>query len=513
MPKIRRALVSVSDKADVAWLARELSDMGVEVISTGGTYKLLRNDGINAIPVAEVTGFPEMLDGRVKTLHPMVHGGILADRSNPEHMRQLEFQKIPPIDLIVVNLYPFAETVAKKGVTRAEAIEQIDIGGPTMVRAAAKNHAHVAVVVNPSRYESIIDEMKKTGGEISEATCRDLAMEAFAHTADYDANIHAYLSGRQKFPDALTLSLRKVSGLRYGENPHQEAALYGEAGYAGTSLSRAPQVSGPALSFNNILDGEAAWSTALEFDEPACVIIKHNNPCGVAVAEHLWVAYERALDCDPVSAFGSVIAFNRSLCKKGAQALMGNFIELVLAPSYEPDALELLRSKEGLRLLEMGKIDGGDRTGRDYRHIRGGMLAQDYDTDPYDVSTMDVVTKTSPTEQQWDDLIFAIKVAKHVKSNAIVLARDAATVGVGAGQMSRVDAAAIAVEKAGKKAAGCVAASDAFFPFPDAVEKVVEAGALAIIEPGGSKKDDEAIAVCDKNKVAMVFTGRRHFRH
>ena len=505
--------MSVSDKADVVRLARELSDMGVEIISTGGTYKLLRNEGINAVPVADVTGFPEMLDGRVKTLHPMVHGGILADRSNRDHMRQLEFQKIPPIDLVVVNLYPFAKTVEKKGVTRAEAIEQIDIGGPTMLRAAAKNHAHVAVVVNHLRYQSIIQEMREKNGEISEATCRELAIEAFAHTADYDANIHAYLSGRQKFPDTLTLSLRKMSGLRYGENPHQEAALYSEVGSDGASLSRAPQVSGPALSFNNILDGESAWSTALEFDEPACVIIKHNNPCGVAVAEHLSVAHERAFDCDPVSAFGSVIAFNRVVDKKTAQALTGNFIELVLAPSYDPDALELLRSKEGLRLLEIGRIEERERTGRDYRHISGGMLAQDYDTDPYDLSTMNVVTKASPAEGQWDDLIFAMKVAKHVKSNAIVLVKDAATVGVGAGQMSRVDSAAIAVEKAGKKAAGCVVASDAFFPFPDAVEKVIEAGAVAIIQPGGSKKDDEAVAVCDKNKVAMVFTGRRHFRH
>ena len=377
--------MSVSDKADVVRLARELSDMGVEIISTGGTYKLLRNEGINAVPVADVTGFPEMLDGRVKTLHPMVHGGILADRSNRDHMRQLEFQKIPPIDLVVVNLYPFAKTVEKKGVTRAEAIEQIDIGGPTMLRAAAKNHAHVAVVVNHLRYQSIIQEMKEKNGEISEATCRELAIEAFAHTADYDANIHAYLSGRQKFPDTLTLSLRKMSGLRYGENPHQEAALYSEVGSDGASLSRAPQVSGPALSFNNILDGESAWSTTLEFDEPACVIIKHNNPCGVAVAEHLSVAHERAFDCDPVSAFGSVIAFNRVVDKKTAQALTGNFIELVLAPSYDPDALELLRSKEGLRLLEIGRIEERERTGRDYRHISGGMLAQDYETDPYDL--------------------------------------------------------------------------------------------------------------------------------
>lgn len=505
--------MSVSDKADVVRLARELSDMGVEIISTGGTYKLLRKEGINAVPVADVTGFPEMLDGRVKTLHPMVHGGILADRSNPNHMRQLEFQKITQVDLVVVNLYPFAKTVAKKGVTRAEAIEQIDIGGPTMLRAAAKNHTHVAVVVNPLRYESIIQEMREKNGEISESTCRELAIEAFAHTADYDANIHAYLSGRQKFPDTLTLSLRKMSGLRYGENPHQEAALYSEVGSDGASLSRAPQVSGPALSFNNILDGESAWSTALEFDEPACVIIKHNNPCGVAVAEHLSVAYERAFDCDPVSAFGSVIAFNRVIDKKTAQALTGNFIELVLAPSYDPDALELLRSKESLRLLEIGRIEEGERTGRDYRHISGGVLAQDYDTDPYDLSTMNVVTKASPAEGQWDDLVFAMKVAKHVKSNAIVLVKDAATVGVGAGQMSRVDSAAIAVEKAGKKAAGCAVASDAFFPFPDAVEKIIEAGAVAIIQPGGSKKDGEAISVCDKHKVAMVLTGRRHFRH
>ena len=319
MPKVKRALVSVSDKTDVVWLARELTAMGVEVVSTGGTYKLLKEENIKAVPVAELTGFPEMLDGRVKTLHPKVHGGILADRSKPEHLRQADFQKIPLIDLVVVNLYPFAETIAKKGVTREDAIENIDIGGPTMVRAAAKNHAHVAIVVNPERYKEIIEEMKKTSGEISVETCRDLAREAFTHTAEYDTMISAYLIEQEglsaEFLDSLVMGFSKVSALRYGENPHQSAALYAENGVKGVSLATAPQVHGPAVSFNNVLDGEAAWNCVLEFDEPACVIIKHNNPCGVAVDDSLANAYRKAFDCDSVSAFGSVIAVNRPLDK------------------------------------------------------------------------------------------------------------------------------------------------------------------------------------------------------
>jgi phosphoribosylaminoimidazolecarboxamide formyltransferase/IMP cyclohydrolase len=517
MPKVKRALVSVSDKTDVVWLARELTALDVEVVSTGGTYKLLREENIKATPVAEVTGFPEMLDGRVKTLHPKIHGGILADRSKPEHLRQADFQKIPLIDLVVVNLYPFAQTIAKPGVTREDAIENIDIGGPTMVRAAAKNHAHVAIVVNPARYKGIIEEMKGTNGEISVETCSELAREAFTHTAEYDTMISAYLTEQQglggEFLDTLVMGFSKVSDLRYGENPHQSAALYAENGVKGSSLATAPQVHGPAVSFNNVLDGEAAWNCVLEFDETACVIIKHNNPCGVAVDGALAMAYKKALDCDPISAFGSVIAVNRPLDKETAEAMKGNFIELLLAPSYTDEGLAVLKEKKDIRILEMGEVSAPQAGGKDFRRIHGGLLAQDYDTDPYDRSNWKVVTKAEPTGDQWEDLMFAWKVCKHVKSNAIVLAKDKATVGVGAGQMSRVDSAMIAVKKAGAKAEGCSVASDAFFPFPDAVEEVAGAGAKAVIQPGGSKRDDEALAACEKHGMAMVMTGRRHFRH
>ena len=517
MPRIKRALISVSDKTDVVWLAGELTALGVEVVSTGGTYKLLGQENVKATPVAEVTGFPEMLDGRVKTLHPKIHGGILADRAKPEHMRQLDFQKITPIDLVVVNLYPFARTVAKPGVTYEDAIENIDIGGPTMVRAAAKNHASVAIVVNPARYRDVIEEMKRLGGEISTGTREDLAREAFTHTAEYDAMISAYLAGQQglssEFPDSSVLPFRKVSALRYGENPHQSAALYSEAGAGGASLATAPLVQGAAVSFNNVLDGEAAWDCVLEFDEPACVIIKHNNPCGVAVDEVLAEAYNRARECDPVSAFGSVIAVNRPLDRDTALAMKSNFIELLLAPSYDDDALEVLKEKKDVRVIGMGDAAGPRAGGKDFRRIHGGMLAQEHDTDPYDTASWKVATKTAPTDAQWDDLLFAWKVCKHVKSNAIVLAKDRATVGVGAGQMSRVDSATIAVSKAGERARGCSVASDAFFPFPDAVEKVVGAGAKAIAQPGGSKNDGDALAVCESNGIAMVMTGRRHFRH
>ena len=517
MPRVNRALISVSDKTDVVWLARELEAMGVELISTGGTYKLLSQEGVSVTPVAEVTGFPEMLDGRVKTLHPKIHGGILADRSKPDHMRQLDFQKIGAIDLVVVNLYPFAQTVARPNVTREEAIENIDIGGPTMVRASAKNHAHVAIVVNPARYSELVEEMKGSGAVVSEETRRALAREAFAHTAEYDSMISAYLAaeaeaGGDELPGTLDLSFNRVSSLRYGENPHQSAALYTERGYSGQSLATAPQIAGPALSFNNILDGEAAWQCVLEFEEPACVIIKHNNPCGAAAADHRYVAYQKAFDCDPVSAFGSVIAFNGKVCSRCAEAMKDNFIELLLAEEFDDDALDILSAKKDLRIIGMGALDRS-HPGRDFRRVHGGLLVQDYDTDPYDTSAWEVKTSKAPTDEQWADLLFAWKVTKHVKSNAIVLAKGGATIGVGAGQMSRVDSAMIAVEKAGGRAAGCSVGSDAFFPFPDAVEKVIGAGASAIVQPGGSKRDDEAVAVCERHGVAMVFTGRRHFRH
>lgn len=515
MSKVSRALISVSDKRDVDWLAGELSALGVDIISTGGTYKLLSQSGVSVTPVAELTGFPEMLDGRVKTLHPKVHGGILADRSKGEHLRQLDFQKIPLIDLVVVNLYPFAKTIAKPGVTREEAIEQIDIGGPTMVRAAAKNHAHVAVVVNPDRYRSLIEEMKKSGGVISDETRRELAEEAFAHTAEYDATISAYLSGGERTTgsrEVLEISLDKVSDLRYGENPHQAAALYAEKEAGPESLARAEQIGGGALSFNNILDGEAAWWTVLEFEKPAAVIIKHNNPCGVAEGEDQAESYLKALECDPVSAFGSVIAFNRPLTAPAAEALKDNFVELLIAPGFDPDALRILGQKEDMRILEMEKTEGEPK-GLDYRRIHGGLLVQDYDLDSYDRSTMKVVSEAMPEEDQWEDLLFAWKVCKQVKSNAIIFARGGATVGVGAGQMSRVDAVMIASEKAGGRSEGAAMASDAFFPFPDGIERAADAGIAAVIQPGGSVRDDEVIAACNENGMAMVFTGKRHFRH
>jgi phosphoribosylaminoimidazolecarboxamide formyltransferase/IMP cyclohydrolase len=521
MPKISRALISVSDKTGIVWLARELDEMGVELISTGGTYKIISAEDIKVVPVAEVTEFPEMLDGRVKTLHPKVHGGILADRSKPDHMRQLEYQKITPIDMVVVNLYPFAETVAREGVTRDEAIEQIDIGGPTMVRAAAKNHAHVAVVVNPERYRQVIEEIKNNHGVVSEVTCRELAREAFAHTAEYDTMISGYLAEEEEvdgveqddFPSALSLSFHKVAELRYGENPHQIAALYREQRPSSGSLASAKQMAGGALSFNNILDGEAAWQCSLEFDEPACVIIKHNNPCGVAVDDNLAVAYTKAFDCDPVSAYGSVIAFNRKVDVATAKELADNFVELLLAPGYEPGSLEILTGGKVLRVLEMQTHEGPYYPGKDARRIHGGILVQDYDTDEYDVESWRCVTHDEPTDEQKCDLLFAWRVAKHVKSNAIVFAHNNATVGVGAGQMSRVDSVMIAAEKSKGRSAGAVLGSDAFFPFPDGVERAAAAGIRAIVQPGGSKNDDEVIATCDRHGIAMLFTGKRHFRH
>lgn len=523
MFRIRRALISVSDKTGIESFAGKLVEMGVQIVSTGGTYKLLSQSGVPVTPVAEVTDFPEMLDGRVKTLHPKIHGGILADRDRPEHMRQLDFQKIGLIDLVVVNLYPFADTISRPGVTREEAIENIDIGGPTMVRAAAKNHAHVAVVVNPSRYRSIIEEMEGSEGGISRETAAVLAAEAFAHTAEYDSMICDYLKapasdtvaagGEAPFlPGLVELRYRRAMGLRYGENPHQAAALYQQEPCEAASIATAPQVYGPELSFNNILDGSTAWQLACEFEEPFCAIIKHNNPCGAATGGDAASAYLRALECDPTSAYGSVIAFNRRIDAAAAEAMMGNFIELLVAPGFDAAALEVLSSKKKIRIIEMGPPPSR-QSGMDMRFISGGLLVQEYDTDDYDRSKWRSMTPAAPSAAQMDDLDFAWRICKHVKSNAIVLARDGATVGVGAGQMSRVDSARIAVEKAGERAAGSAVASDAFFPFPDAVEVVIEAGAQAIIEPGGSMRDDLTIDLCSERGVPLLFTGVRHFRH
>ncbi|RJQ53023.1 MAG: bifunctional phosphoribosylaminoimidazolecarboxamide formyltransferase/IMP cyclohydrolase PurH [Actinobacteria bacterium] len=512
--KIKRALVSVSDKSDIERFALGLQRLGVEIISTGGTAKALGSAGVKVTPVSDVTNFPEMLGGRVKTLHPKIHGGILADRRQEEHMKQLEKQEIEPIDMVVVNLYPFRQTIQKPGVTLDEAIEQIDIGGPAMIRSAAKNFESVAVVVDPSRYEEILQELERTGGEMSRETRMDLAKEAFRHTSTYDTHIYSFLEAEKEFPPMLKVVYEKIEDLRYGENPHQRAAFYMEKDAPEHSLARAQQLHGKELSYNNILDLDAAWATAKEYETPACVIIKHNNPCGVAVAEDIGGAYGKALESDPVSAFGGVVAVNRAVDEAAAKHMSELFLEAIIAPAFEQDALEILMQKKNLRLLYMGEEPESPDAHKDIRRVDGGVLVQDRDAITEARSDMQVVTETQPTEQQWEDLLFAWRVAMHVKSNAIVLAKGLATVGVGAGQMSRIDSVYIAARKAGEqRTKGSVLASDAFFPFSDVPEEAARLGVTAIIQPGGAMRDEESIEVCNKNGLAMVFTGRRHFRH
>ena len=515
MIRIKRALISVSNKRGVVDFARGLHEMGVELISTGGTAKALGEAGVPVAEVAAVTKFPEMLDGRVKTLHPVIAAGILARRDKDEHMFQLREYGIDPIDLVVVNLYPFQETIAKPDVSLEEAIENIDIGGPTMIRAAAKNYKGVAVVVEPERYDEILAEMRENGGALSEETRFALAVAAFNHTADYDEAIYEFLAGREGgggFPDLLKLVFTKVQDLRYGENPHQRAAFYVQENAPSGVLANAKQLHGKELSYNNILDMDAAWSLVSEFDEPACAIIKHNNPCGVAMAESLAAAYQKAYECDPVSAFGSVIAFNGPVDGEAAERMKELFVEVVVAPGFDEDALAIFTQKKNIRLIDVAaerKVDFGV----DLRRVNGGLLAQDFDTSVETREGSTVPTLVKPTEEQWRDLLFAWKVAKHVKSNTIVYAKSGATVGIGAGQMSRVDAAFIGAKKAGDRARGSVIASDAFFPFTDALEVAIEAGATAVIQPGGSVNDEEVIKVADDAGIPMVFTGKRHFRH
>ncbi len=510
---MRKALISVSNKGGIVELGKGLADLGIEILSTGGTARALREEGVPVVSVESVTGFPEILGGRVKTLHPAIHGGILARREKA-HLDELDSHNISPIDLVVVNLYPFEATVAKEGVTVGEAVEEIDIGGVTLIRAAAKNFAAVSVVVDPADYEPVLEELRG-GGEVSLATRRRLARKAFDHTAGYDAAISAYMESalreedEPQFPSAIHLNLRKVGDLRYGENPHQSAALYRVAGESG--LPDAEVLHGKALSFNNYLDLQAAWSAALDFDQPAAVVIKHSNPCGLATADTLVQAYQWAHESDPVSAFGSVVAFNREVDVATAETIGGFFVEAIIAPGYADEALNLLKRKADRRLLQLPMPEDGS-SGWDMRRIKGGMVLQDFDEGPSG-EQWEVVTKRSPTEDEARSLRFVWEVGKHVKSNSIVLARGTRTVGVGAGQMSRVDAARIAVFKAGDRSKGTVVASDAFFPFPDAVEVVCEAGATAIIQPGGSKRDSEAIAAADKYGAAMVLTRVRHFRH
>ncbi len=512
--KIKRALVSVSNKQGIIDFCRELSSLGVEIISTGGTAETLKKAGVPVTEVSAVTGFPEILGGRVKTLHPTILGGILADKDKDSHLEELEKLGIAPIDLVVVNLYPFKEVTSKPGVSMEEAIENIDIGGVTLIRAAAKNYRSVAVLVDNHRYDEIIAELKKNNCSLSEETRYELAKEAFEHTADYDETIHHFFIGDSLgFPALLNLHFEKVQDLRYGENPHQRAALYREIGAPRYTLVHGEQLHGKDLSYNNILDMDAAWATVREFEEPACVIVKHTNPCGVAVAPNLLKAYEKAYACDPVSAFGGIVALNREVDEEIAKKLAEVFYEIVLAPAFLEEALEILVQKKNLRLIYMGEDHPGGFWGEEYRRIEGGLLVQEYDLIRETRSEMRVPTKRKPTEEEWRDLLFAWKVAKNVKSNTIVLAKDLATVGIGAGQMSRIDAFWIASRKSNGRDRGAVLASDAFFPFPDVVEAAAQVGVTAIIQPGGAMRDEESIEACNKHGIAMVFTGRRHFRH
>jgi len=519
--KIRRALVSVHDKTGLVDLGRALASLGVEIISTGGTARLLRECGIPVRDVSDVTGFPEMMDGRVKTLHPKVHGGILARRDLPSHQAALEEHGIPAIDLVVVTLYPFEATVARPDVTHAEAIEQIDVGGPTMIRAAAKNHASVAVVTDPSQYQPVLDELQATGGVLGDDTRARLAREAFRRTAAYDAAISSYLSRPtagdipETFPATLRLEGERAMALRYGENPHQPAAFYRLRGTMPFGLGVMRQLHGPELGYNNLLDFSEALSLLLEFSGPAAVAIKHTNPCGVAVGPTVGAAMAKAKASDPVSIYGGIVGVNRELDHAVVAELAGIFVEILFAPAFAPDALEeLRRTKKKCRVLEVPTAVPSRVV--EYRTVLGGLLAQTADSVDLDESALKVVSKRTPTADELEALRFAWKVAKHTKSNAIVLAGRDQVVGVGAGQMNRLDSARLAVMRAGEvglATRGTVCASDAFFPFRDALDVVAKAGATAVIHPGGSLRDDEVIAAADDHGMAMVTTGIRHFRH
>ncbi len=520
--RVRRALISVSDKTGVADFARGLAALGVEILSTGGTATALREAGIEVTDVSEFTGQEEILDGRVKTLHPRLHAALLARREDPEHMATLEREGIEPIDVVCVNLYPFEQTVSGHEVAPEVAVENIDIGGPTMIRAAAKNHESVAVIVKPESYDAVCAELEESGGEISLTTRHWLANEAFAQTARYDAAISRWFSTEyEDFPEHLAVAYEKVLDLSYGENPHQRAALYSEVGLRSHILSRCSKLHGRALSFNNVLDLDSARALVGDFEQPACVIVKHNNPCGVAVGADALEAYLKALACDPLSAYGGVIALNRPVGRELAEELHKNFVEVLSAPGYEDGALEVLQQKEAIRILCEEERRQQDPSERDVKRVMGGLLVQDRDGDPEPREIMEAVTSNQPSEQQWDDMLFAWTVCRRVRSNAIVIAKDGATLGIGAGQMSRVDSVRLAVEKCreargdGAEAllAGSALASDAFFPFADGPELAIEAGTTAVIQPGGSKRDAEVIEACEGAGVAMVFTKHRHFRH
>ena len=520
MRPIRRALLSVSDKTGIVDFARELSRRGIEILSTGGTAKLLDECGIAVTEVSTHTGFPEIMAGRVKTLHPKIHGGLLGRRGEDDAV--MGEHGIVPIDLLAVNLYPFEQTIAKPGCTLEDAIENIDIGGPAMLRAAAKNHADVTLVVEPGDYDRVLKEMDMNGNATSDALRFNLAAKGYAHTARYDGMIASFLTRVRAdgepaaFPDVLSFQFTKVQDLRYGETPHQDAAFYTERNAPSGTVVAARQLQGKALSYNNIADADAALECVRQFDSPACVIVKHANPCGVAVAMSIRDAYEKAYATDPTSAFGGIIAFNQMLDIETAKAILDRqFVEVIVAPGATRDALDVLQGKPNVRLLDCGRFDSA-RRGPDFKRVHGGLLVQDADTMMLDASQLKVVSNRRPDDSELRDLLFCWKVAKFVKSNAIVYAKDNATIGVGAGQMSRVYSARIAAIKAadaGLKVAGAVMASDAFFPFRDGIDSAAEVGVTAVIQPGGSMRDDEVIKAANEHDMAMVFTGIRHFRH
>jgi phosphoribosylaminoimidazolecarboxamide formyltransferase/IMP cyclohydrolase len=518
MSKIQRAILSVTDKTGLVDFARKLSSLGVELISTGGTAKLLRDSGIAVLDISQLTGFPEMLDGRVKTLHPKVHGGILHRREDATHCAAVAEHGIQPIDMVVVNLYAFEKTAAKAGVQFEELIENIDIGGPSMIRSAAKNFQDVAVVTSTADYDAIAEELTKSGGELSSATKWRLAQKAFATTAAYDSAIastlervssngHFAFQAASDFPQTLRLSFNKVMALRYGENPHQKAAMYSDG--SGQGVANGRQIQGKELSYNNIVDMQAAWDLAQEFEEPVCAIIKHTNPAGTATGKTLAEAYKKALECDPVSAFGGVIGVNRPIDGSAAEEMAKLFLEVIAAPAFDEDAKAKFAAKKNLRLVEV--VNAHEEWV--LKNISGGILLQDADMRPLTESDLRIVSKRAPSAEEIRALLFAWKVCKHVKSNAIVYARDGQTVGVGAGQMSRVDSCKIGAMKAVLPLQGTVAASDAFFPFPDGVDEIARVGATAIIQPGGSVRDPEVIETADRLGLAMIFTGVRHFKH
>ncbi len=520
---IKQALISVSDKTGVLDFARALSAMGVNILSTGGTAKLLAENGISVTEVADYTGFPEMLDGRVKTLHPKVHGGILARRDFPEHVAALSKHDIPAIDMVVVNLYPFQQTVARADCALEDAIENIDIGGPAMLRSSAKNHKDVIVICDPSDYSLVLNELNANNGEATYETKFTLAKKVFAHTAQYDGAITNYFTSlgadkqhatRSSYPSTLNLHFEKVQEMRYGENPHQSAAFYRESNPQAGALANYTQLQGKELSYNNIADADAAWECVKTFDEAACVIIKHANPCGVAVGVTPFEAYSKALQTDPTSAFGGIIAFNREVDGNAAEAVAKQFVEVLIAPAFTEQAKKIFAAKQNVRLLEIPLGDAVNN--HDFKRVGGGLLVQSPDAKNVALSELKIVSKKQPTPQQLQDLMFAWRVAKFVKSNAIVFCANGMTMGVGAGQMSRIDSARIAAIKAqnaGLSLVGTAVASDAFFPFRDGLDVVVEAGATSVIHPGGSMRDQEVVDAADEHGIVMLLTGTRHFRH